>query len=277
MNEVLKAFGRRVLRPVLGRRRWQRTFALLYELSLAGLNVGEGGHPAQSGERCVMDLVADRTRSREVVVFDVGANTGVYTTELLEALPGPARIFAFEPSRSTFRALESNLAGAIGVELRNLGFSDEERTATLYSPGEGSKLGSVYDTSDRLERVGMGLALQEEVELTTLDRFCSAEGIRHIDFLKLDVEGHELQVLHGAGRLLEDGMIDAIQFEFSAADVESRTFFKDFYDLLNNRYEIFRVLQDGLQPIEVYSEVHEVFKRATNYLALLRPSRHELQ
>ena len=269
---MLKAVGRTLLGPALGRARFQGVWEALYELSLAGLNFGEGNHPDLSGERSVIELIKRRCagRSPPFVVFDVGANTGVYTRAILSVFDQAAEIWCFEPSESAFRLLEADIGHVDAVHLRRLGLSDEEGDATLYSPGEASKLGSLYDTGRRLERLGMSVALAERVALTTVDRFLAAEGIQRVDLLKVDVEGHELKVLQGARQSLASDRIDAIQFEFSAANVESRTFFRDFYELLTPRFSLYRVLQDGLQPIDQYKEAYEVFKRATNYLALAR-------
>ncbi len=269
---MIKSFGRKVLTPLLGRRRLQPLFESLYEIALAGLNFGEGKDPRLSGEQFVIRLVAERLRDLEgpAVIFDVGANIGVYTGELLDVLGDSASIWAFEPAPSTFRMLEANVGGRENVTVRNIGFSDGERAATLYSPGAGSKLGSVYDISARLARLGTSVALNEPITLKTMDRFCEEEQIEWIDLIKLDVEGHELKVLEGAPELLSKGRIDVIQFEFSAANLESRTYFRDFFQLLNDRYLLYRVLQSGLYPLDRYRESYEVFKGATNYLALRR-------
>jgi hypothetical protein len=87
--------------------------------------------------------------------------------------------------------------------------------------------------------------------------------------VKLDVEGHELHILRGATRMLAEGRIAAIQFEFGGANIDSRSFMRDFFDLLTPQYAIHRVLQHGLYPIVCYDVTLEVFKRATNYVAVL--------
>jgi FkbM family methyltransferase len=266
-TSVTKRLGRKALRPLLGRTSLQPFFESLYELSLAGLNFGEGTDPRLSGERFVMRLIATRwsPSPQSFTVFDVGANAGVYTHELLDVLGDSARVWAFEPSPSSFRILESKLGGTANVHLRNLGFSDREGIGTLHAPAEGSKVASLYDTVS----LSAPAPLAESITLTTLDRFCSDEDIERIHFLKLDVEGHELSVLKGGATLLEEGRVDAIQFEFSRANLESRTFLRDFFYLLDGRYRLYRVLRNGLYPMDRYKEVYEVYKRATNYLALL--------
>jgi hypothetical protein len=54
------------------------------------------------------------------------------------------------------------------------------------------------------------------VEAMSLDEYCAERGIDRIDFLKLDVEGAELEVVTGAGQLLERGAIRAILLEVGA-------------------------------------------------------------
>ena len=260
--------GRKALAPALGKTRLQPFFEALHEVSLAGQNFGEGNHPTKSGERHVIELVAGR-QTPPVTIFDVGANKGHYTRELLDVFNGSADIWAFEPNPTSFQVLEESLVGT-RVRARELAFGDREETATLYSPGGPAQLASLYDTSTRMARFGMSVKSEQSVPVGTIDAFCEAEAIDRIHFLKLDVEGHELAVLRGAEKMLEAGRIDAIQFEFAAANVFSRAFFRDFFYLLNDRYRIHRILQDGLRPIDHYKESYEVFKRATNYLALKR-------
>jgi len=136
---------------------------------------------------------------------------------------------------------------------------------TLYSSDEGSNLASLY--RQRLEYQALAPTFQEIVRIRTIDRFCADEESPRIDFLKLDVEGRELKVLAGAQAMLERGSIWYLQFEFSAACIDSRAYFKDFCLLLHERFRLYGIMRDGLLPIESYRETYEVYKRATNYLA----------
>ena len=70
--------------------------------------------------------------------------------------------------------------------------------------------------------------MEMEFNLSTLDLFCEREAIPNIDFLKIDTEGNELDVLEGAKKLLSGGKIKIIQFEFGECDVFSQSFFERF-------------------------------------------------
>jgi methyltransferase, FkbM family len=103
------------------------------------------------------------------------------------------------------------------------------------------------------------------VEVTTLDYWAQEQGIRP-NLLKLDVEGHELSVLEGAYSMLRS--VEVVQFEFGGCNIDSRTFFQDYYYLLKDQgFCIFRLGPRGLIPVKRYSEVDEAFT-TTNYLAL---------
>jgi hypothetical protein len=120
-----------------------------------------------------------------------------------------------------------------------------------------------------LEHLGRAFHEVETVSLRRIDDICRELAIERVDLLKLDVEGHELAALEGARDLLERGAIWAIQFEFGGTNIDSRTFFRDFWQLLSPQYTIHRILWDGLLPIECYHERLETFLGA-NYLAIIR-------
>jgi hypothetical protein len=109
-----------------------------------------------------------------------------------------------------------------------------------------------------------------EVALTTLDQYCDEQGIPGIDFIKIDTEGNELEVLRGGQKRIECGLLPLIQFEFNEMNVVSRSFLRDFYQLLKS-YEFFRLMPSGLLPLGSYSPRHEIFA-FQNILAVRKAS-----
>ena len=107
------------------------------------------------------------------------------------------------------------------------------------------------------------------VTIKKIDDYLAENQISYIDLLKLDIEGNELQALKGAEDSLKNGKIKAIQFEFGTCNIDSRTYFRDFWYLLSDRYNIYRLLKDSLYPVTYYSEYDEVFA-TINYYAELK-------
>jgi FkbM family methyltransferase len=153
------------------------------------------------------------------------------------------------------------------IKPNNFGFSDTEATSNLFSEGEPSFLSSVYQR--RLDHYGIDMNRTEEITLTTIDSYCAKNNIKKIDFLKMDVEGHELKILEGARKMIADGKIDYIQFEFGGCNIDSRTYLQDFFYLLKDKYDLFRIVKDGLYPIKAYKETYEIFT-LVNFLACIR-------
>lgn len=181
------------------------------------------------------------------IVFDVGAYKGRWAETIVHMAPARIeRIYAFEPGPHANRIL------APKTEVVRLAVSDQDREAILYAPKAGAVTASLY----RRRAYPRPFLEQERVRCITLDAFTDERQIKRIDLLKLDIEGHELAALRGANRLLEDGRIGAIVFEFGAANVDSRTFFYDFWSLLTPLgFRFYRIVPGGrLVAISRYRE-----------------------
>lgn len=261
INEHLIA---RFKHHLMGRRFTQQFWERLNALSLSGMNIGDSSSLSNSGELWVIDRLAQHALDSAPTIFDVGANVGDYSLQVLSRCPA-ARLYCFEPSRKTFQLLSQNLADYKNAHLYNFGLGDKEESVTLYSDAETSGMASVYQR--QLEHINVRMDWTEQVSLKTLDEFCRAQGVEHINLLKIDVEGHELNVLKGAQRLITSAAIDLIQFEFGGTDIDSRTFLKDFFNILRPNYRICRILKDGVSPLGAYQERFEIFVYS-NFLAV---------
>lgn len=88
------------------------------------------------------------------------------------------------------------------------------------------------------------------------------------NLIKLDVEGHELDVLSGGKEIL--GKVEVVQFEFGGCNIDTKTYFQDFWYFFQALdFALFRVTPFGVRLIENYSEEDEYF-RTTNFLAVSR-------
>lgn len=258
----------KVIFKILSKIKNQQLWEKIFQLALKKMNFGNGGVFNTSGELQVLNFINNYFKNEHaLVIFDVGANIGDYSVAASKIFKLGVSIYTFEPSRTTFPLLLENTKNIQSIISNNIGFSNIEERQKLYTNSEISLLASVYQRN--LDHFGIKLDGTEEIYLTTIDAYCIKNKIEQIHLLKLDIEGHELSALKGAKNMIEHGKINFIQFEFGGCNIDARTFFKDFFYLLQGRYRIYRILKNDLHEIQTYNETHEVFL-TTNYLAIKR-------
>lgn len=150
-------------------------------------------------------LLALRILSPGQTVIDVGANIG-YLTELFAEFVGEeGTVHAFEPDPRNLRYLTSNVGTRPNVEIHPIAASDKAGTSTLYTEsltGQNSSLVADYEIfSNNQQAAGVKVNVSAcPIEVTTLDRHLGKS--TNTDFIKIDVEGFELEVLRGASGII---------------------------------------------------------------------------
>lgn len=151
-------------------------------------------------QRCGFDLAACRC------VVDVGAHFGVESRRFAAMLP-QAEVFAFEMMPSTFETLSRNVAGEPRIRPHCCGLSNEAGSVNV-SVESNSQQNSLHHSVAPLAG-----GATEAVALRRLDEMAGELGIGTIDLLKVDAEGHDLQVLQGASALFDAGRVRAVFVE----------------------------------------------------------------
>jgi len=239
------------------------------------MGIGAGAVTETSGEQVIIDLLrqasARLSPERPLCIFDVGANKGQFLSMLLGGLGSTTlHLHAFEPSSTAFAALTAAHGNDPRLTLNNVGLGREETSMTLYSDSDASGIASLYRR--RLDHFGLTFDQSETVSIEMLDVYRERKRVEQIDLLKLDVEGHELDVLAGAQKSFGAGRINMVTFEFGGCNIDSRSFLQDFFYFFKqyNSFDLFRITPAGyLAPVTAYREVYEQF-RTTNYLARRR-------
>lgn len=196
-----------------------------------------------SGENYAIALAVEG--KRKPVVFDVGANEGQWIAEVLAICP-QAQIHAFEPQQKLAMAVAAKYAA---VRVNNLGMGDAPGYMDLYDYAD--HLGSQHASlmAGVIDGIHHGSPRSQRVEIGTIDTYCEQHAIEYIDFLKIDVEGFEFNVLQGSSRMLEENRVKIIQFEFNEMNVVSGRFLDSFFKILPDNFNLYRLLPHGLVPL----------------------------
>jgi FkbM family methyltransferase len=159
-------------------------------------------------------------REQPLTVFDIGANRGDFTIQIAYDWP-QAQIWSFEPSPTTFAALQrrlgelpARLSQRLHPEPLALGAAAQTGTLPLHNFGIDT-LSSLHASTPYTASHGLTPQASADVTCLTGEDFCSREGLTSIDLLKIDTEGNDLQVLQGFHPLLRSGRIRAVLVEFN--------------------------------------------------------------
>lgn len=207
-------------------------------------------------------------------IVDVGANVGNYTQAWLDAAlaidPNASiQCHLFEPSRTNVAALQARFLATPHVHLYPLALSDASSVLPLYANVPGSALGSLSPRN--LGALSNELNFCEDVCVERFDELVASGSVgisasAEIDVLKIDVEGHELSVLRGLGDWIS--RVKLVQFEFSAANLDTHSTFYDFWRFFEaNDFSLFRVTPRGYVRISSYNQTLENY-RLCNVLAV---------
>lgn len=130
------------------------------------------------------------------VAFDVGANIGCHTL-IMSSCAGGGKVVAVEPHPAIFERLIENiqLNRLNNIKPLQCAFSDKHERLTLYAPEESDC--NKAKSSFYPDTVSM-YPVKIDVEVNTLDEIMLQESYNKLDFLKIDTEGHEFNVLLGA-------------------------------------------------------------------------------
>jgi len=204
-----------------------------------------------------------------LVFFDVGANQGHWAADAVTLFGDRLKkIYLFEPSPHNVALLEKTFSSDGRVSVVANAVSDGRGSAQLFSDVPGSGIASLHKRN--LKHFGVAMDITVSISTITIDDFIAEQNITRVDFMKMDIEGHEFSALNGAKKSLESEIIRAFSFEFGGANIDSRTYFQDYWYFLSELgYSLFRILPNGsVRRIKKYTEMLECF-RTTNYIAVL--------
>lgn len=246
----------------------------MYKCAVEGMNYVWGDYAVKNlSETNIFKLLKERA-GNEIVLFDGGAHEGEYTLNFMNYFKDSDKhisIHAFEPMEKSMAIYKNAVSNMEDIDFHYIpyGLAEEEGTVPIFFNNDTSIIASLYKR--QLDYFDIEFSNEEKIQLTTIDDYCSKNNIEKIDLLKIVVEGSEYRALQGAKKMLSEGKIGMIQFGFGGSDIDSRHYFRDFWNLLTPmNYSLYRVMKDGLIKFDKYDEGYECF-HYINFLAVYEP------
>lgn len=173
-------------------------------------------------------------------MFDVGANIG-QTFEWFRINEPAAKIYCFEPVSAPYNELMIKARKDKNCVVENIAFGEKPGEKVMKLFDADSSLNSLRDVVMNQK----SNAKEEIVKIDTLDNYCFKNSISKIDFLKIDTEGYELNVLEGAVNMLSNTGISFIYCEVGFLKQNERnTYFADLTEwLAEKNYYFFGLYQ----------------------------------
>lgn len=222
-----------------------------------------------NGEAALMrDCVAAFIGERETgafIAFDIGANLGSWSEAMLAAAHAAsvaAQIELFEPVPGAFTRLEAALGGDAAVRLHQLAVSNRSGSAEMQIVGEFAGTNSLVAQADPA-------ASTLTVQTVTVPEIAARLGHDHIHLLKIDAEGHDLEILRGMVETLVRRAVWVVQFEYNARWLGNAGSLRGVFDLVRGLdYRVCRLTGDGLEVYHAWNAENDRYFE--NNYALVR-------
>jgi FkbM family methyltransferase len=137
--------------------------------------------------------------------IDIGANLGYMSINASKIVGPKGKIISFEPDNTIYNLLENNISlnNVENIKLNKIGLSNYNGEASFNIATE-SGLSRLENKNNNLE--GLILQTKTTIKVNTLDSYLSENNFTNlkIKMIKIDVEGHELNILEGAVNVLKD-------------------------------------------------------------------------
>jgi FkbM family methyltransferase len=177
-----------------------------------------------------------KNRNRRLTVFDVGSHEGWFS-KIAAAHPN-RDLHVFEPQPASRAKIERLGLPDVRIWPFALGSMPDAKATLWDHDPSGSCEASLF--RDAVTHVGI-VPVPFDVEITTLDDFCSTHAIKKIDYLKVDVEGSERAVFEGGQRMIRNG-VEIIHFEINEKALLGNFSVSKAMDLLSG-YKLFASCQ----------------------------------
>ncbi|MGC4042629.1 MAG: FkbM family methyltransferase [Armatimonas sp.] len=214
---------------------------------------GESSNSSKNGEFSIMERIAPECK----LFIDIGANMGGWTQHFMTLSKG--RGFLYEPGKGCFEHLEKTMTDP-RLTLRHCAVGDVSGQIEFVEDlgfTEHSSIATTFNGSDNVVRY--------TVPLITIDQEFAGSS-ETIDFLKIDTEGYDFNVIKGCQKLLEEGRVRFVQFEYNINWIHAGSTIFGAIDFLKRYgYDTYIIRAGGISSIDL--DYWGEYASYSNYIA----------
>jgi FkbM family methyltransferase len=190
-------------------------------------------------------VVADRFATSGATVVDVGASWGLFTYHLTHQVGKSGQVYSFEPHPANAVMLRKLASARPNVHFSPVAVSDEPGRAELVVPRQQNRLVTAQSSlAHGFDGQGVDV---EKIEVPTVRLDDEIKPTIQVDFMKIDVEGHEMSVLRGGSEMIRrcrPSILVEIEQRHLAVPI------KDVFQQIEEfGYHLFYITETALRPI----------------------------
>jgi len=227
--------------------------------------------PRTTGEQALIRyLKENELLVKQGAILDIGANVGGWSKGFLD-VDRSYGIHLFEPAPATYESLLRNFSAenrSSKLFFNACAVGQSEESKLFYHYKDNPSWSTFYRRKTAERKYGLNVPDTFYVPTITVDEYCRSHHINRISFMKIDVEGSEIDVLEGGRRMFAEGKIDYFQFEYGGTYLDAGTSLRRvFHFATENDYTIFRLAANQLEVIPEFMNIHETYQYS-NFFAV---------
>tara|TARA_B100000989_G_scaffold116754_1_gene85926 strand:+ start:828 stop:1703 length:876 start_codon:yes stop_codon:yes gene_type:complete len=189
----------------------------------------------------LIELIIPGVTQNNSSVIDIGANSGIHTVIMAENMSGSGLVYAIEPIDINIKKLTTNitLSSCHNVKIIKAVVGEDNQKKNFYRTEINqfeSGISSLYKNTFLEEKIPY---IEENIKQICLDDYFKNLQ-KEISFIKIDTEGNEFNILHGAKEIIKNSF-PIIIMEYHHNRIEKNKFYEDVKASLNENYYMYYI------------------------------------